>query len=113
MTLNKKCKLCNYTLNLVEHHPDYSKPNETFTLCRSCHWNLHSFLKKHNLNPDTEGYYIYRNHLCSSKSTKKLIMDDCIKKLLIKKPFYDGMFITSDIILKEIGLFYINKKWLA
>lgn len=35
------CLNCGSTENLQEHHPDYSKPKETVTLCRDCHNNLH------------------------------------------------------------------------
>jgi len=35
--LDKQCKICGSTENLQRHHPDYSKPLEVVTLCRTCH----------------------------------------------------------------------------
>jgi len=35
--LGSKCEECGSTENLERHHPDYSKPLETQTLCRACH----------------------------------------------------------------------------
>ena len=37
-----KCSQCGSTSNLIKHHPDYSKPLEVITLCRSCHKLLHN-----------------------------------------------------------------------
>ena len=38
---NTDCSICKSTLNLVKHHPDYSKPLEVITLCSKCHNELH------------------------------------------------------------------------
>jgi len=40
----KKCENCGSTNkdDLVRHHPDYSKPYETVTLCHKCHSNIHN-----------------------------------------------------------------------
>lgn len=35
--LKNKCELCGSTEWLERHHPDYNKPMEVQTLCRSCH----------------------------------------------------------------------------
>lgn len=113
MTLNKKCRLCKSINNLLEHHPDYSKPNRTVTLCCKCHSKLHVVLRKYNINPDSSSYYIPREHLSSSKSTKQLLMFNCIRKLKDKKPHLEGAFITADMILKEISLFYTKRKWIT
>lgn len=37
VSLSEKCEECGSTENLEHHHPDYSKPLFTITLCRSCH----------------------------------------------------------------------------
>jgi hypothetical protein len=34
--LKEKCEDCGTTLNLEHHHPDYSKPTLTVTLCGKC-----------------------------------------------------------------------------
>lgn len=40
----EKCEHCGSTDkdDLVRHHPDYSKPYETVTLCHGCHAKLHA-----------------------------------------------------------------------
>jgi hypothetical protein len=35
--LKPQCELCGSTDYLERHHPDYSKPFEVQTLCRTCH----------------------------------------------------------------------------
>jgi DNA-directed RNA polymerase subunit RPC12/RpoP len=35
--LKNKCELCGSKVWLERHHPDYSKPLEVQTLCRTCH----------------------------------------------------------------------------
>jgi len=35
------CEKCGSDQNLERHHPDYSKPLEVQTLCRSCHILIH------------------------------------------------------------------------
>jgi hypothetical protein len=35
------CQLCNTSLAIERHHPDYSKPTEIIFVCRRCHWNIH------------------------------------------------------------------------
>jgi hypothetical protein len=35
--LKDKCELCGSTNYLERHHPDYNKPDEALTLCRTCH----------------------------------------------------------------------------
>lgn len=39
--IGDKCEICGATEGLEKHHPDYSKPLEVITLCRSCHMKLH------------------------------------------------------------------------
>lgn len=39
--LEPTCEKCGATEHLEKHHPDYSKPLEVLTLCRSCHMRLH------------------------------------------------------------------------
>jgi len=41
LTLDNKCAQCGTTENLLHHHPDYSKPDYTITLCRKCHTEVH------------------------------------------------------------------------
>lgn len=36
-----KCSLCPTTTRLEQHHPDYTKPKYTITLCGSCHRKQH------------------------------------------------------------------------
>lgn len=36
-----ECAQCGSTENREQHHPDYSKPDLTVTLCRNCHQKLH------------------------------------------------------------------------
>ena len=40
------CMNCGAESKLEEHHPDYSKPLETFTLCQKCHKAVHRELRK-------------------------------------------------------------------
>jgi hypothetical protein len=40
------CMNCGAEDKLEEHHPDYSKPLETFTLCQKCHKKIHRELRK-------------------------------------------------------------------
>ena len=40
-----KCPICNRIGPIHQHHPDYSKPNETIGVCVSCHKKIHLFLK--------------------------------------------------------------------
>lgn len=42
--LKKFCEKCGTSDNLERHHPDYEKPMEYLTLCKSCHKRLHSEL---------------------------------------------------------------------
>ena len=35
-TLGSKCEFCGSTEYLERHHPDYSKPLEVITVCKSC-----------------------------------------------------------------------------
>ena len=39
--LAQNCVTCNSEENLEHHHPDYSRPHHTITLCRACHKQLH------------------------------------------------------------------------
>ena len=39
--LDSKCCICGRTENLERHHPDYNKPLNVITVCRSCHVLLH------------------------------------------------------------------------
>ena len=39
-SLESKCAICGTSENLQRHHPDYNKPLEVKTLCRSCHSQL-------------------------------------------------------------------------
>lgn len=41
LSIKDKCVLCGTTENLERHHPDYNKPMEVVTLCRSCHLKHH------------------------------------------------------------------------
>lgn len=43
--LEENCKHCGSSTELIRHHPDYDKPLEIITLCKSCHINLHLKLK--------------------------------------------------------------------
>ena len=45
-----KCENCGSTASLVRHHPDYSKPLDTVTLCKSCHGKIH----RSPLSPDSK-----------------------------------------------------------
>lgn len=39
--INKYCEACLNETKLELHHPDYSKPLEVITLCKSCHEGVH------------------------------------------------------------------------
>jgi len=39
--LDSHCEICGATHNLLRHHPDYSKPLDIITVCRSCHNRIH------------------------------------------------------------------------
>jgi len=41
-SLECKCSICGSTENLERHHPDYDRPLDVVTLCRSCHCRVHS-----------------------------------------------------------------------
>lgn len=51
----------------------------------------------------------YSDNLKCSSSTKKMIMEDCIKLFLEDNPEYEGMKITQNFILKRIAKYYL--KW--
>jgi hypothetical protein len=40
-SLSSQCELCGSTENLERHHPDYSEPTITVTVCRLCHTFIH------------------------------------------------------------------------
>jgi hypothetical protein len=40
----ENCEICDSTINLVRHHPDYSEPMIYVTLCASCHGYIHQEL---------------------------------------------------------------------
>jgi hypothetical protein len=44
VSLGKCCERCGATENLERHHPDYSKPLEVQTLCKTCHTQVHQGL---------------------------------------------------------------------
>ena len=46
LPMGNKCEVCNATEKLVRHHPDYSKPYLTITLCQTCHFKTHGKLRK-------------------------------------------------------------------
>lgn len=48
--LKDACERCGATEDLMRHHPDYNKPLEVLTLCRSCHSKAHSIRKKIKIN---------------------------------------------------------------
>lgn len=106
--LNKSCVKCNSSINVVEHHPNYSKPNQTITLCSSCHRNLHITLSKLGINLHSELFY--KNNykkLSVSESTRNKI-NECILKFLEKNPQYNGMKITKEFIMKVLSENYLN-----
>ena len=39
--LELECEICGSKEYLVRHHPDYTKPLEVMTVCKSCHNILH------------------------------------------------------------------------
>ena len=41
-----KCSKCGKTRKVEGHHEDYDKPFEVIWLCKSCHWILHTELKR-------------------------------------------------------------------
>ncbi len=47
--INPICQICKEKENLVVHHIDQDKKNNSLnnfvTLCRYCHWGLHQFFK--------------------------------------------------------------------
>jgi len=45
ISLGEECKLCGSKENLERHHPDYQKPFEVMTVCRSCHRMIHTSKK--------------------------------------------------------------------
>jgi len=51
----------------------------------------------------------YIEKLSCSKSTKKLIMQDCIKEFLRHHPELKGMNITQNIILRNMAEFYLKE----
>lgn len=38
--LKEKCDVCGSKKDLEHHHPDYSKPLETLTVCKNCHYKI-------------------------------------------------------------------------
>lgn len=38
------CLICHRYGPIHRHHPDYSKPKETLTICASCHKKIHLYL---------------------------------------------------------------------
>lgn len=57
-----KCEQCNSTERLERHHPDYTKPTETLTLCKDCHEALHKKLKAEGKQPDIDLAAIVDRH---------------------------------------------------
>lgn len=45
--LNEFCEFCG-NIARDRHHPDYSKPLEVLHLCKSCHQQIHSELRREN-----------------------------------------------------------------
>ncbi|KKM93817.1 hypothetical protein LCGC14_1204540 [marine sediment metagenome] len=41
LPLDSECSSCASKDSLEHHHPDYSKPDQTVTLCKKCHTKIH------------------------------------------------------------------------
>jgi hypothetical protein len=52
--LKPNCEVCGVGGKLEGHHPDYDKPLEVMTLCKSCHEELHVRINR-NKEPLKEG----------------------------------------------------------
>lgn len=50
----------------------------------------------------------YVVHLTCSKTTRKLIMENCIKEFKKHHPDFEGMKISQGFILKEIVDYYLR-----
>lgn len=51
--LEPECELCGTVDNLEHHHPDYSEPLVTVTVCKLCHECIHAGLQGSNMNRAT------------------------------------------------------------
>ena len=52
----------------------------------------------------------YSERLSCSKTTKKLILNDCIKEYLVYHPELKGLRITQSFILSKIARHYVGLK---
>ena len=50
----------------------------------------------------------YSTRLACSESTKKLIMEDCIKDFLSHHPELSGINVTQNMILRQIAEYYLK-----
>jgi len=64
------------------------------------HTNINTFNKERH----------YTESLRCSKTTKKLIMLDCIEEFLLYNPDFKGMKISQGFILKKIAEHYIESR---
>lgn len=46
--IKKNCEMCDSKNNLQLHHPDYNKPMYVITLCKDCHWQIHTLDRQIN-----------------------------------------------------------------
>jgi hypothetical protein len=54
------------------------------------------------------GEKTYTEHLVCSKTTKKLILNDCVEEFLEHHPEFKGYNITQDFILRKIVEYYLE-----
>lgn len=50
----------------------------------------------------------YKERLCCSKETRKLIMEDCKKEFIENNPEFKDVQITQDMILNRIARYYLD-----
>lgn len=92
--INNRCFVCNSKSNLDVHHKDYSnlgsikEINDLFTLCRTCHEQVHIYAEKFTLKTSLLLYYNKYNDLVTLKNKnpiKKSINNTLLQDLALAR----------------------------